>query len=222
MYPDAKPAADIAVPAHRHEPVDKIGWFVGKRQRVPSEPVWRRRCLVERRAADQAIVDPAEWRVHRRRPDAIEPSSPVLGAWCGERRARDLLGVETAGRPLRRILALGQRARQRLGGMLVAETGKVAEPLFSHCHFGSRPGSWTKPATRERHSSARTKEGACDQTTPSRRSVSTSAAPNPSQSLSVSVVCSPSNGAGLSGATAPSKRTGQVVIVIFQSPCCIS
>ena len=29
------------------------------------------------------------------------------------------------------------------------------------------------------------------------------------------------SGAGLSGATAPSKRTGQVVIGIFQSPCCI-
>src|SRR5262249_15210490 len=72
-----------------------------------------------------------EWRMQCRGPDAIEPAAPVLGAWCGERRARDLLGVETAGRPLRRILSFGQGAGQRLGGRLVSKTGKGAKPWVS-------------------------------------------------------------------------------------------
>ncbi len=52
------------------------------------------------------------------------------------------------------------------------------------------------------------------QTTPSPRKASISAAPRPNHSPSASAVCSPSSGAGLTGATLPSNRTGQVVIAI--------
>src|SRR3984893_6499642 len=51
---------------------------------------------------------------------------------------------------------------------------------------------------------------AAGQTTPSLRSRSTSPALIPSHSPNTSAVCSPSSGAGLTGAGAPSKRTGKV------------
>src|SRR5260370_12809201 len=76
--------------------------------------------------------------MHRRGPDAIEPRSPVLGARRGERRARDLLGIETARGSLRRVLADGEGARQGLGGVLVAKAGDVAKRVFLHAHSRGR------------------------------------------------------------------------------------
>ena len=45
--------------------VDEIGRRVGKRQRVPAQPVRRRCRLVARRGADEPVIEPAEFRVHR-------------------------------------------------------------------------------------------------------------------------------------------------------------
>ena len=78
-------------PADRDEAVDKIGRLVGEWQRVPSQAVRRWRHLVERRAAYQAVVDPAKGRVQRRGADAVEPGSLVVATRRGERRPRNLL-----------------------------------------------------------------------------------------------------------------------------------
>ena len=60
-------------------------------------------------------------------------------------------------------------------------------------------------------------EGGCGRETDS----PVAAASRPSQSASTSAVCSPSNGADLTAVGTPSKRTGQVGIVIVRSPCVI-
>jgi hypothetical protein len=59
---------------------------------------------------------------------------------------------------------------------------------------------------------------ATSQTMPSRRKPATASASRPSQSASTSAVCSPSSGADLTSVGTPSKRTGQVGIVILRSP----
>src|SRR5439155_7969822 len=95
--------------------------------RVPAQPVWRRRRLVAWRGAQAPTVDLPERLVHRRRADAVEPRAPVLRSRRGERGSRQLLGVESARRRLRRVLPLRQGAGDRLALLLVAKAGEVIE-----------------------------------------------------------------------------------------------
>ena len=81
----------------------------------------RRRGLPERQ---RGPLEPL--RMPYRRPDAVKPGALVAAARGGERRAGELLGVKAVGRPLRRVLAHGERARQRLGLEVVAEPRHVA------------------------------------------------------------------------------------------------
>src|SRR5262245_27172182 len=60
-------------------------------------------------------------------------------ARCGERRARDLLGVEPVRAALRRVLPDGERAGQRLGCELAGEAGLIAD--FARAGTGGRRGS---------------------------------------------------------------------------------
>src|SRR6516162_4735592 len=130
----AIPERPLVTPLPRDQPVDKVRRLVGKGQRIPSEAVWRRWGLIERRAAKQAVVDPTKSRVHRRRPNAVKPGPPVVVTWRGERRAGNLLGVKAVRRLLRRVLALRQGALRCLGGVLVAKTGQIAALFFLHAH----------------------------------------------------------------------------------------
>src|SRR5438067_4906232 len=127
MNADAAECRRIAIRADRRQPVDKIGRCVGIGQRVPAQPVWRRRRLVAWRGAQEPTVDLPERLVHRRRADAVEPRAPVLRSRRGERAARQLLGVEPARRRLRRVLPLRQGAGNRLALLLVAKAGEVIE-----------------------------------------------------------------------------------------------
>ncbi len=96
-------------------------------------------------------------------------------------------------------------------GVLVRIDFKVAEEAdaFARCFGGSvdaSPPSVVGQALFGRGSRTDSRAGRSrrlrrPQTTPSPRSASTSAALSPSQSPSASAVCSPSNGAGLTGAT---------------------
>ena len=63
--------------------------------------------------------------VHHAGTDAIDPGAPVEGARRGEGRATELLGIEAEGNLLRRVLPHRQRACDRFGGKLVAETRLV-------------------------------------------------------------------------------------------------
>ncbi len=74
---------------------------------------------------EPSVVDAPERPVLRRRADAIAPAAAVVAARRGERRARDLLGIQAVGAALRRIAPDRQRARQRFGGVLVAETREI-------------------------------------------------------------------------------------------------
>src|SRR5687767_4152277 len=65
-------------------------------------------------------------------PDAVEPATLIGAARGREGRARELLGIEPVGRPLRRVAALGQRTRQRLGFEVVTEAGHVGISHFTH------------------------------------------------------------------------------------------
>ena len=142
-------------------PSTKSAGRVGKRQRVPAQPVRRRLGLAAGRGAHQPVVDAAERPVHRRRADAVQPGAPVLGARRGERRARELLGVEAERRHLRRVLAPRQRAGHRLGGELVAEARQVGRfrlargrlSAFSHSDPGVR--TYHAPPARNEPAAAR-------------------------------------------------------------------
>src|SRR5947209_350860 len=104
----------IAVGAERHQTFDEIGWRVGEGDRAPAQPV--RRCfrLGAGRGADEAVIDAPERAMHRGGADAVEPRAAVLGTRRGERRPRQLLGVEALRRALWRILLLRQGPRYRL------------------------------------------------------------------------------------------------------------
>ena len=92
-----RPRARIAIAAHRDQPVDEIGRLrPGNGSGFHLSRLGGGVGLIEGSAANEAVVDPAKRRMHRRGSDAIEPGPPVLGARRSERRARDLLGIETA------------------------------------------------------------------------------------------------------------------------------
>src|SRR5690606_22359158 len=53
------------------------------------------------------------------------PASAILPARRGEGGAAELLGIESVGRLLRRVLSFGKGARYRLGGEVVAESALI-------------------------------------------------------------------------------------------------
>ena len=121
------------VAGHRGQALHEVGRRVRHRHRMPAQLIRRRRHLVEATAdvpTKQARVDLDEGSMDCGGPDAIEPRAPVMAARRGECRARQLLGVETMRRMLRRVAAFGQCARHGFGCELVAEARLI----------GQRPG----------------------------------------------------------------------------------
>ncbi len=135
----------VAVAADRHQAVDEVGRLGGDLHRVPTQAVGRGRGGVERAALQPFLGVGRIGPVAGAGPQAVEPGAAVLVARGGEGRARQLLGVETERRRLRRVLADRQGAGHGLGAEVVAEAGLVVEvherfrALGHHhrCHPGS-------------------------------------------------------------------------------------
>ncbi len=117
----------IAVAAERHDALDEIGRLARNRKRRPAQLRRRRFGLVERRAADQTVVDARIRPMHHRGLNAIGPGAAIFGAGGGERGAGNLLGIKPERRPLRRITADRQGAGHRLGQKMIAEAGLIIE-----------------------------------------------------------------------------------------------
>ena len=116
----------VAIAAERDDAVDEVGRRrSGSDSGAPSKLIGRRRHLVERAAADQAV--------HRSAGTAC--ASPTAGcdtssraadtAGRGERRAVQLLDVEPERRLLGCVLVSRQRAGHRLGRELVAKPRQI-------------------------------------------------------------------------------------------------
>src|SRR5438477_9055632 len=116
----------VAIACHGDQAVDKICLRFRYGQRIPAQLIGRCRQPAEA-AFDMLIVDLSERFVHRRRPDAIEPRAPIRAARRGKRGARELLGVESHRRLLRRVLPDRKRTGERFGGELVAEAGLIRQ-----------------------------------------------------------------------------------------------
>ena len=127
MHAHADLGGDVAVAAYRHHAFDEVGGFFRNRNRAPAQLRRRRIDVVERRAADQAVVDARIGAVHDGGLDAVGPGAPVLAARGGERGARDQFGVEAVRRPLRRIAADRQRAGHSFRDEMIAEAGLVLQ-----------------------------------------------------------------------------------------------
>ena len=127
VHAHADLGGDVAVAAHGHHALDEVGRLFRNRDRAPAQLRRRRIDVVERRAANEAIVDARVGPVHDRGLDAVGPGAPVLAARRSERGARDQFGVEAVRRTLRRIAADRQRAGHRLGLEMIAEAGLVSQ-----------------------------------------------------------------------------------------------
>ncbi len=124
---NAEPGArrHIAITGDGCQAIDKIGRRVRQRRRIPAQPIWRRRRLVERsrtQAPRHRIRN--EGAVIGRRPQPVQPGPTVLGPWRREGRAGQLLGIEIEGRVLRRVAAHRQGAGDGLGLEVAAEAGQ--------------------------------------------------------------------------------------------------
>ena len=131
---------EIDVRRHAGLRVDVAGRRHGAHAREEGELLLRHRHRPPAQLPDRAVVLaermapssrgqrrlPEPLRVLHRGADAVEPGALVGAARRGEGRARELLGIEPVGRALRRVLADGQRARQRLRLEVVAEARHVA------------------------------------------------------------------------------------------------
>src|SRR5439155_6861923 len=94
---------------------------------APAQPVRRRLGFLAGRGAEEAVVDPAKRRMHRRGADPVKPGAAVLRPRLGEGRARQLLGIKPAWRLLRRVLTLRQYPGDRLALLFVAEAREIFE-----------------------------------------------------------------------------------------------
>lgn len=103
MDGDAMPGPGIAGPANSVQTFNEVDRFrVGHIERHPSHLIGIRRQLVPvGRQSRRVAIERRERPVNDRRPNAIEPSSGVLGAWGRERCAGQLFGVQTVGAFLR-------------------------------------------------------------------------------------------------------------------------
>ncbi len=103
--------------------------------RIPAELADRGLGLATRRGADQAALHLAQVvDVEHRGSDAVHPGAPVLAVSRGEGGAAELLGIQAKGRLLGVVLAHREGPGNRLGGMVVAESGEI-------CQFGHRRSS---------------------------------------------------------------------------------
>jgi hypothetical protein len=119
---------DVARGRHRAQAREERELLLRDRHRAPAQlpdraivlaKAWRRLPVRQRRLGKARGV-------FHGRTDAVEPGALVGAARCRERRARQLLGVETVGGALRRVLSGGQGAGQRLRLEVVAEARHVA------------------------------------------------------------------------------------------------
>ena len=127
MHAHADLGGNVAVAAHGHHALDEIGGLFRNRDRAPAQLGRCRIDVVERRGADQAVVDARIGPVHHRRLDAVGPGAAVFAARRGERGARDQFGVEAVRRPLRRIAADRQRAGDSFRDEMIAEAGLILQ-----------------------------------------------------------------------------------------------
>ena len=63
----------------------------------------------------------------RGRPQAVQPAAAIFVPRRGEGAARQLLGIEAEGGPLRAVAALGQRALDRFAFEMAAEAGEIGQ-----------------------------------------------------------------------------------------------
>ena len=127
MDGNARLHGGVAIAAKVTMPSRKSVGLLRQRQWVPAKLIRRGRHLVERAAAHEAHGEFFVRAMRDRGTDAIGPGAAVGGARRGKGRAAELLGVEAEGMLLRGVLAVGQRARNSLGGELVAEAGLISD-----------------------------------------------------------------------------------------------
>ena len=142
--------ATSPLPPMRHDALDEVGRLFRDRKRAPAQLRRRRIDVVERRAADQAVVDARIGPVHDRGLDAVGPGAPVLAARRGERGAGDLFGIEAVRRPLRRIAADRQRAGDRFRHEMIAEAGLILQRRGRARRFALRFAGFGVHATSRR------------------------------------------------------------------------
>src|SRR5690606_27686317 len=125
---DARACARTAVAGHGEQAIDEVdpGPARWHRQRIPAQLVRRHRAIAEILVQARLRIR-LEAAVHRRRTDPVQPAAPVGVARRGERRARELLGIEPVRHPLRRVPPHWQRPGHRFGGELVAKTRHVID-----------------------------------------------------------------------------------------------
>src|SRR5439155_24934428 len=102
--------------------------LLGHRHRTPAQLADRAVVLAEarRRLPDGKRRLAELLCVLHRGADAVEPGALVGAARRGEGRPGELLGIEPIGCALRRVLADGERARQRLRLEIVAEARHIS------------------------------------------------------------------------------------------------
>ena len=115
----------VAIAAERHDAFDKVGGLVRNRKRAPAQLRRRSVGVVERRAANQSVVDTRIGPMHDRRLDAIGPSAAVFLARRRKRGAGDQLGIKTVRRALRRIAPDRQCAGNGLRDEVIAKARLV-------------------------------------------------------------------------------------------------
>src|SRR5207342_241248 len=126
MDADADLYRCAAIAGDSEQAIDEIAGRGRNGLRIPAQLVRRRRLFVEA-IMEGAVFEQRERRMHRRRPDAVQPAAAIAVAWRGERGPGQLLGIQPMRDTLRRVASLRQGARQRLGGELVAETRLVGK-----------------------------------------------------------------------------------------------
>ena len=126
MHCHADLGRDIAVAAERYNAFDEVGRLSRDGERRPAQLRRRRLGFVERRAADQTVINAAVGTMHDRRLNAVGPSAAVFRARHRERSPRNLLGIETERRTLRRVASDGKCAGNRFGQEVIAEPRLVA------------------------------------------------------------------------------------------------
>src|SRR5208337_170412 len=137
MDGDAGLHGGIAIAADCNQAVKKIRFLLRQRQWIPTQLVRRGWRFSEWPAADQARGDFFIRLVRDRRANAVGPGAAIGCARRRKWRTAELLGVKAKGMVLRRILASGQRSRNRLRRELVAETrlipNIICPKLICHC-----------------------------------------------------------------------------------------
>src|SRR5262249_4017428 len=99
--------------------------LVRNRQRTPAQLSRSGVGVVERRAANPAVVGADIGTMHDRRLNAISPGPAIVMPRGGERSSRYQFGVKSVRRTLRRIAPHRQGSWNRLAGKMIAEPGLI-------------------------------------------------------------------------------------------------